>query len=89
MIVSIIGGLLGVFPQINRIIDILFIAVLPSLYSLLIEIPSEERFHIGKTLSVRKFPLCLISIAVIAFANLILYSLVAELLWPIVALIFG
>lgn len=89
MVVSIIGGLLGVFPQINRIIDILFVAVLPSLYSLLIEIPSEERFQIGKRLSIRKFPLCLISLAVIAFANLVLYSLVAELLWPIVALLFG
>ncbi len=89
MVVSIIGGLLGVFPQINRIIDILFVAVIPSLYSLLIEIPSEERFQIGKTVSVRKFPLCLISLAVIAFANLVLYSLVAELLWPIVALLFG
>ena len=89
MVVSIIGGLLGVFPQINRIIDILFVAVLPLLYSLLIEIPSEERFQIGKTLSIRKFPICLISLAVIAFANLVLYSLVAELLWPIVALLFG
>ncbi len=89
MVVSILGGLLGVFPQINRIIDILFVAVLPSLYSLLIEIPSEERFQIGKTLLVRKFPVCLISLAVIAFANLVLYALVAELLWPIVALLFG
>ncbi len=89
MVVSIIGGLLGVFPQINRIIDILFVAVLPSLYSLLIEISSEERFQIGKTLSIRKFPMCFTSLAVIAFANLVLYALVAELLWPIVALLVG
>ncbi len=89
MVVSIIGGLLGVFPQINRIIDILFIAVLPSLYSLLIEITSEERFQIRKTFSIRKLPVCFISLPLIAFANLILYSLVAELLWPLVALLFG
>ena len=89
MVLSIIGGLLGVFTQINRIIDILFVAVLPSLYSLLIEVPSDERFHIGKTLSIRKFPVILSSLAVIAFANLVLYSLVAELLWPLIALLLG
>lgn len=89
MVVSILGGLLGVFPQINRIIDILFVAVIPSLYSLLIEIPADERFTLGKKLSVRKLPVCVAAIPLIAFANLVLYSLVAELLWPIVAILFG
>lgn len=89
MVVSILGGLLGVFPQINRIIDILFVAVIPSLYSLLIEIPADERFTLGKKLSVRKLPVCVVAIPLIAFANFVLYSLVAELLWPIVAILFG
>jgi len=77
MIVSIIAALVGSFPVIVRILDILFVCMLPALYFTLVGIPKEERFSLGNSIAIRKYPICALVFGVIIVANFLLYSRLA------------
>ena len=77
MIVSIIAALVGSFPVIVRILDILFVGMLPALYFTINGIPKDERFSIGSSISIRKYPLCALGFGLILVANFLLYSRLA------------
>ena len=77
MVVSIIAALVGSFPVIVRILDILFVGMLPALYFTLIGIPKAERFSLGNGMSIRKYPICALGFGVIVVANFLLYSRLA------------
>lgn len=77
MLVSIIAALVGSFPVIVRILDILFVVMLPALYFTLMGIPKDERFTLGNIVSVRKYPICALGFGVIVVANFLLYSRLA------------
>ncbi len=77
LIVSIIAALFGAFPVIVRVLDVLFIVMIPALYYTVIGIPSDERISFGKRLSVRKLPIFVLGIGVISIGNFLLYSRLA------------
>ncbi|HHX12680.1 MAG TPA: EpsG family protein [Clostridiales bacterium] len=77
MLVSIIAALVGSFPVIVRILDILFVVMLPALYFTLMGISKDERFTLGNIVSVRKYPICALGFGVIVVANFLLYSRLA------------
>ncbi|MBI9094579.1 MAG: EpsG family protein [Sphaerochaeta sp.] len=74
LVVSIIAGLFGFLPIVTRVIDVLFVVIIPPLLYTLIGTTSDEHITLGKTITLRKLPLCVLGIGVIAVANFLLFS---------------
>lgn len=74
ILVSVLAAFVGAFPVIVRILDILFVGMLPSLYFTLVGIPKDEQFALGNIISIRKYPICILVFGMIVVANFILYS---------------
>ena len=77
LVVSIIAALFGAFPVIVRVLDIMFVAMIPSLYYTVIGMSSDARISLGKKFSIRKLPFCILGIGVISVGNFLLYSRLA------------
>lgn len=74
MVVSIVAGLFGFLPHVTRVMDIMFVVMIPSLCFTLIGVSADERIQLGNKLSIRKLPICVIGVGVIAVANFLLFS---------------
>lgn len=74
LVVSIVSGVFGFLPIVTRVIDVLFVVIIPSLLYTLIGTPVEERISFGKNISLRKLPICVLGVGVISVANFLLFS---------------
>lgn len=74
LVVSIIAGLFGFLPIVTRVIDILFVVIIPPLAYTLIGTSKDERITMEKTLTIRKLPIFVLGVGVIAVANFLLFS---------------
>lgn len=74
MVVSITAGLFGSLPLVYRVIDVLFIIIIPSLYYALISMSPEETFYFGKELALKKLPICIVGVGFVSIANFLLFS---------------
>ena len=74
MVVSIVAGLFGFLPNVTRVMDIMFVVMIPSLCFTLIGVSADERIQLGNKLSIRKLPICVIGVGVTAVANFLLFS---------------
>lgn len=74
MVVSIIAGLFGSLPLVYRVIDVMFVIIIPSLCYTVIGMSSDDRISFGENLSIRKLPVCIVGIGVLAVGNFLLFS---------------
>lgn len=74
LVISGIAGLFGFLPIVTRVIDILFVVIIPPLVYTLIGTSADELITVGKTRTIRKLPICVLGVGVIALANFLLFS---------------